>query len=230
MLAGMAGAQSAANYNGVTPEHFQGYRADAAEIPTDRALSDEDRARIALNAYAQCLVRYDRRQVEHALAASVASAPSQAAMRGVAYDGCLFEGMLAIPVPVFRGALFGALYRRDYGPTSGGIGPRPLDFSQDGADVGEADGRRYVGLHRFADCVMRGAPSDVRTALFATPASTTEATTLSGLSPAMSNCVVAGLKLSFTRTMLIGLLAEVAYREARSAAALEPARRPGAPH
>ncbi|MBO9623082.1 MAG: hypothetical protein J7500_10265 [Sphingomonas sp.] len=181
----------------------------AAEVST-RDVSAADQARDTMNRYGICVVRMKSVAVKRAL-----SKPSDeaidAALAKIAISECLGSGELTMSRPLFRGAVYRALYIRDFG-----------QVSQAPAAVAEPAVTTSANLlQSFGDCVVVADPDDARALVLATAATQTERSAIARLGPALGSCVAPKNQMRFSRAVLQGVLAEALYKRA---AASEPSR------
>jgi hypothetical protein len=176
----------------------------AANVST-RDISPADRARDTMNRYAICLVDVRRRAVKHALA-KIDLQERQTALQRIAASKCLYGGDMQMPEPVFRGALYRALYLEEYGvpPAAAADVPAAAD---DAADP----------LQAFGDCVAARKPEAVHALVVAKVATTEENAALSELAPLFGDCAPPRAQIEFSRSMLQATLAEALYKRAVAA-------------
>lgn len=186
-----------------------------AEI--SQGLSPADNARATMLAFGACVVQSRRAGVERALAISPLDDRYKRELRNLATNDCLRAGEIRFDFLLMRGSLFAALYRIDFRAGPGALAAEPIDFAADlhGADSGDA--RDYLGLHQFADCVVRADPAAARALVMAPVAGRTEATAFATLGPRFSACIQQGQNIRFTRIVLTSLIAEALYRESKAA-------------
>ena len=178
--------------------------------PDSVAMPPVERARYTLNAYATCLLHMNRKKVEAALALPVGTRESDAAERTLSVDECLGNGELKMDGTLLRGALYRALYRTDFWKTAPALSPQAIDYA---ADMGPGlDSSQYVALHQYGECIVRADPADARSVLMSATASSTEHDALLRLSPTFSTCLAKGSQVKFSKSTLLGLLAEVMVR------------------
>jgi hypothetical protein len=105
----------------------------------------------------------------------------------------------------FRGALFKALVKQDFAR-------HPEPFS---AEPTVAAGLQDVHL-KLADCVVRRDPATALRILVSKAGSSDEASGLAALNPQMSQCLVEGATISFTKANLVAYLAEAYFLEVQA--------------
>jgi hypothetical protein len=104
---------------------------EPAMPPNSVAMPPVERARYTLNAYASCLVHFNRRDVETTLALPVGTKASQQAEVKLAIDDCMADGELTMDGALLRGALYRALYRIDFPKSSPPLAVQPIDYARD---------------------------------------------------------------------------------------------------
>jgi hypothetical protein len=182
---------------------------DSAVRLSTRDISPAEQARDTMNRYAECIVKSRPTAVRRAL-----SQPDQAItgeLAKIASNDCLQNGELTMNSSLFRGAIFRAVYMRDFGHESL---PEALEQV---AMAAPAD-----PLVAFADCVVQLDPEDTRSFVLAEPATPDERGAAANLSASLAGCVAPGDQVGFSKTVLQGALAEALYK--RTAAAAEVAK------
>ena len=190
----------------------------AAQTPANlstRDISDAERARDTMNRFAICVVRARPDRTREALA-KTGYAESTAAMARLMKSECLAGGQLAMNPRDLRGALFRALYLREFGDDA-----EPLQFAPDSASPAAS-----APLESFGDCVLRAAPAATRVFVVAEVASNEEKQAIADLGPAMAGCVDPQAQLRFSPTSLEATLAEALYKRSVAASAAVAEERP----
>jgi hypothetical protein len=163
-----------------------------------RDISPAEQARDTMGRFATCVVRARPNMVREAVA--VRPGPdSNAALVGLVKTECLAEGELRMDPFIFRGALFRALYLREFGKNV----PAPR-FAPDGPED-------RPELRSFGECVIRGAPEATRAYVIAEVASPEEKQALAELGPALNGCINPREQVRFTPAALETHLAEALY-------------------
>jgi hypothetical protein len=160
-----------------------------------------------MNDYAVCLVTSHHGAVRKAWARK-SDAEVAAALAKVSVSDCLAEGRLIMPPQLLRGALYRALYLRDFGkrpPSASASGPMHEDNP----------------LRLFGHCVYAIDPVDVRAFVMADPATALEKEAIAALGPALAQCVSPGSQIRFSPAVLQAILAEAAYRGARESSGIQ---------
>lgn len=191
------------------------------------ARSEEAEAQRVMLTYAACIVRRRRDGVVRFLAEPSGTDESRRLGDRIAIDDCLVDGELRFNASLFRGALYEALYKKDYSarplPASF-AGVPPIRYSAKDPATLTGRARSWLALNEFADCVVRATPGAVRALIASEVTSAAEAAAFRQVQPALGGCLTSGVELSFSRPVLRGLIAESLYR--LTAAASAPAGAP----
>ncbi len=183
-------------------------RIDHSAAVSTRDLSPGGQARDTMNRYAECIVKMHAAAVRRALAQPTYEG-ANAQLARLAGGECLAGGDLIMGESLFRGAIYRALYIRDFGRLSalpGGDGALP-----------QADDPMLV----FGDCVARLDAEQTRAFVVARPASVEESDAVAKLGPSFGRCLAPGNQARFSKTVLQGALAEALYK--RTSATAVPA-------
>lgn len=139
-------------------------------------------------------------------------------MKSVVTDDCLGDGELSFSYSLLRASLFQASYDREFGRAG------PIDFTA----VPPVDYRgRYpktltdesanaIALAQFGDCVGRSDGVNARALLLSLAGTKGEDAAVSALLPKLAPCVPPGRKITFSRSVLRGAIAEGMYRLSRA--------------
>lgn len=186
-----------------------------------------DAARATMEAFAACTVsRFTGRAL--ALTEVPVDSPRYERLFRNMYDGyddlCLSGiegGTLSFSSGLYRGALFQALYEREF-KRSG-----PTDFSAV-TDTGyrrlystplSAEARTAIALEQFGECVSRADPAGVQKLLLQRPGSSDEDEAINALRPKFAACIPRDQTIRFSPSILKGAVAEGLYRLSRAARA-----------
>jgi hypothetical protein len=175
---------------------------------------DSAEAQRILVVFSRCVVLRNRRGVERFLALIPGSPDWSRAGARIATSDCLYNGQLRFQPPMFRGALYEALYRIDFRarPIPDLAAAPAVDYAgADTASLNETQ-RGWVALQSFADCVVRAAPSAARALVLSGIGASEERRAFALVTPALGPCLVAGVELRFSRPVLRGLISESLYR------------------
>ena len=178
----------------------------AAAAPR-RHLSAIDQARDVMNRYGICIVKIRPTAVMRALSREGDGAIEEALAR-LADSECLAGGDLRMSRTLFRGAIYRALYLRDYADTP----------AESLAALGSAK-VEATRLTNFHDCVVRLSPENSRTLVTAEVGSGSEAEAIAALRPALADCLPPGVQVHLTPWGLQGSLSEALYKRTAALAA-----------
>lgn len=185
-----------------------------ADIP-DGNMPEVDRVRKVMVEFGECVARTDPGGSARTVALFPTDPIELKALQRVATGDCLRMGELQMSASIMRGALFIGLYRRDYRQVPPPAPPpEKLDFTVGAADPQQEEARGAIMLRLFIDCVVREDPADARITILAPVASRAETAAYAALAPHLGRCLPAGQQVTFSKTILSGLIAEVAYRNA----------------
>lgn len=127
---------------------------------------------------------------------------------------CSVNGSVRYNPVLFTGALYDALYARDFafsGPTA-----FPATVVTRYADRYRApyskDARRAIALEGFGECVARAEPEQARKLVLAAPGSAAEQQQFTALAPRFQGCVVNGATVEMSKAIVRGAVAEGLYR------------------
>jgi hypothetical protein len=178
--------------------------------------------------YADCLVGKANIQVAEFLNAGAGSSEAAASAKRMARSlpGCAAPRGKSSAAPLLlRGAIFEALYRRDFAgaalpPTFGSV-TRPRYGGKPSGDATLAT--MALGIFGLFDCIVRKNPRGVAEMLGHPPESEGEAAAFGRLGPAISECRPRGFRLQFTPSFARPYVSEILYTLIR----LEPHSGPG---
>ena len=174
-------------------------RVDHSAPVSTRNIAPGAQARDTMNRYAECVVKMRAAAVRRALAQpTYAAANSELAK--LAISDCLAGGDLIMEEVLFRGAVYRALYLRDFG--------REAALPVGGETLVEADDPVFI----FGDCVSRLDPEQTRAFVVARPATVEESDAVAKLGPSFGRCLAPGDQVRFSKTVLQGALAEALYK------------------
>lgn len=187
-----------------------------------------DAARATMEAFAACAVSRYTGRAQALTDVPVDSPRYERLFRNMfdAYDDeCLSGiegGTLSFSSGLFRGALFQALYEREFKEDA------PTDFSAV-TDTGylklyasplSAEARSALALERFGECVSRADARGVRKLLRQRPGSSEEDEAINALKPKFAACIPRDQTIRFSPSILKGAVAEGIYRLSQAARAL----------
>jgi hypothetical protein len=174
-------------------------------------------ARTAMFQFAQCVVSRDKGRVARMVELPVDDAEYGRLSRRLfetTDDECLSDGGLSFNAALFAGALFEALYVRDFkynGPTAFPAGVTTSYVARYTAPY-SPEVRQALALEQFGECVARAEPAETRKLLLAMPGTATEREQFALLTPRFGACVVKGSTVAMSKSIVRGALAEGMYR------------------
>jgi hypothetical protein len=173
-----------------------------------------DIARKTMDQFAKCVLDRRRRPVLEALALP-SDSPEQNKLFGyLAKTECIASAELRYNGPAFRSSLYKALVRKEFGRKEVFPAMTPGASAQTTLDGNGARALGEAGLLKFASCVIQKDPTNARVAILATAGSPNENEALTALANVYGQCLYADNTLRFSKTRLLGLLAEAYYRDA----------------
>jgi len=175
-----------------------------------------DNARATFLQYAQCTLDVRGEQAREAVAHFPDSREEMRALQGLPANECVKYATSTFSTRLFRGALYTAMYQSRFSAGAPALIASKPDFAA-GADQSlTPDQQAMVQLRDFADCVVRHDAANAHAAVIGPVGSAAEQTAFANLQPTMSACMARGQNVAFSKPVIIGLLAEVLYREAQS--------------
>jgi hypothetical protein len=189
-------------------------------IPDRLGLSDQDRARVALIAFGECVVARSPKLAKQLVATPADDPAADKLLSRMATPDCLRDGEMRMSSLLMRGAVFVGLYRSTFGRSQPAISPEPTNFNEEVGNVSDAAARQHIVLREFGDCVVRAVPDQSRALLLATPTGQAEQAAFGALTPKLGPCLVEGSNVTISKITLTGVIGEALYRLAsRSSAA-----------
>ncbi len=177
-------------------------------------------SRRAMEDFAKCLVSREGGRVAKLIDLPVDTKAADAALDAIygQTDECLSDGQLRMNELGIRGAIFQALYERDFSTNSVLSFPAELQTGYRSMYPAELSdkARMYVSLNHFSECVARADPNGVRQLITSRVESSTETTSFAALLPKFSACIVKDNEIRFSKSNLKGFLAEGLYRLSRA--------------
>lgn len=177
----------------------------------------KEAARKTVDAFAECLVSRSPGRVAKLADLAVDTPAYDKQYRSLFKtmgDECLSDGQLGFSALIIRGALYSALYNREFklNPPLAfdpaiNTGNRAL-YSEPYSDAA----RSAIALNNMGECVARADAANVRALLGSVPGSDFEDQTFRTLLPKISGCITKDNKITFSKVILKGVLAEGLYR------------------
>lgn len=177
-----------------------------AQTPAHLSMRDippAERARDTMGRFAACVVKARPNITREALSKTT-MAESTAALSDLVKPECLGEGTLRMDPNILRGALYRALYIREFGE-------KPVALQQ---VPGSGQPAAPDATQPFGDCVVRAAPAQTQMFVVAAPATSEEKRALADLGPALTGCIDPRVQIRFTPAALEAMLAEALYKYA----------------
>jgi hypothetical protein len=171
-------------------------------------MSGAERGRVMLDGYARCLVSANPRKVEAVLSLPVDGSESLPALDRLMISDCLGDGTLTVNRVSARGALYRALYRYNFAKSAPPLQPE----SNVNSAAPDSEKFNYNPLRRFAECIVRDNSVAARELVVAPTVSGAEQIAFIKLSPSFANCMAKGSEVKFSKTVLVGIIAEMLYR------------------
>jgi len=194
-------------------------------IPRERPATAEregtvtgDLARKTMDQFAACVLDRRRKPVLKALAMPSDSPEQNKEFGYLAKTECIASAELRYNGPAFRGSLYKALVRKQFGRKEVFPAPAPGASSQSIPEGTVASYLDETGLLKFASCVIRKDPANARTAILSTAGSPNEDDAMAALANVYGQCLYEDNALHMSKGNLIGLLAEAYYRDGNALA------------
>ena len=191
-------------------------RAPMARLSDRPGLSDADRGRAVAADYAFCLLRRHDRDVRAFAETPFMTEASIKAIQSLSNPDCLYNAKITMPYALIRGAIFRALYVKDYGKTDLMVGDEAPDYSGSVGDPSLAINATPLMLLDFAGCVIRKDAASVKKVLLAEAGSDAEKNAFTALAPAFGPCLPQHKTVQFSKASLGAVLSEAMYRIARN--------------
>jgi len=185
-----------------------------AQIPEGPGASKEDRARVAMYRYAECAVDNSRTRVELYLDTFPGSKAAHKAASSLSTDECLSSGQMTFNESLFRSGVYDVLYLKKFrkdGPVDFAAVPA-IDYAAGSDAEAYGDPQPRVALRQIADCTVRKAPQEARKLILSMVASNAEGAAFAQIVPTVGGCVLEGFKLTFSKSVLRGVIGEALYR------------------
>ena len=173
--------------------------------------SPEDSGRISLSQFARCTFASKPAAVVAALQLPVDSGDN--ALKAVVDDNCLEEGEMGFSNLLFRGALFGEMYRQhEHKSRTWTYAIQPLDFSAVPDATSSPNTLTNYFMLAMADCLLAKDADSVRGIVLNEPASGAQNAAFAKIIPQLGSCVPAGATVKFSRTSIENAFGEYLYR------------------
>lgn len=189
--------------------------------------ADTAAVRATMRQFGICAVSRFKLRVHRLIELAVDAPPYSRELLSIAQGECLDGGALKMPQPLFRGAIFEALYLSEFGrdPLPDFAAVKDSGYRQRyGAEVSDK-ARPLVALEQFGECVARSKGADIRALLQTQPGSAAESDAFDSLKDSFPPCIPTGETLTFSKAILRGALAEGIYWLSRAAPGQQTATR-----
>ena len=183
-----------------------------------------DIARKAMDQFAACVLDRRRKLVLQALAMPSDSPEQNKEFGYLAKTECIASAQLRYNGPAFRGSLYKALVRKQFGRKDVFAAPAPGASSQTTPEGNVTSFPGETGLLKFASCVIHKDPANARDAILSTAGSPNEDAAMAALANVYGQCLYEDNTLRFPKARLIGLLAEAYYRDGNASAKISAAQ------
>lgn len=174
-------------------------------------------ARQSLAEFAKCLSISKAERVNELVRLPIDSAQYRRIAQRLyetADDMCVGDGSLRYNAVLFAGAIYDALYTRDFG--YGGPQSFPDSVNTRYADryraPYSADARQAIAIEQFGECVARAEPAESRQLLLAGLGTAAEEQQFAALKPRFQACVISGKTVEMSKAVIRGAIAEGMYR------------------
>lgn len=174
--------------------------------------SEEDKDLIVMRQFARCT--YARNATGVARAVMMEPGLDGEALNRLAADECLQYGTMKFSAALFRGALFGELYRRrsEDGGKPWALPAEAFSVNAVPPPTASLPLRTNFFMLYLADCVHKVAPAEVKAVVTEPAASPAQKRAFSVLIPLLGPCVPQGMTLKLNRMTLEHAFAEYLYR------------------
>jgi hypothetical protein len=183
-----------------------------------------DLARKTMDQFAACVLDRRRKSVLQPLSMP-ADSPEQNELFGkLVKTECIASAELRFNGPAFRGGLYKALVRKQFGRKD--VFPAPVPGADAPQAAPEETGTNFhgeAGMLKFASCVVHKDPQNARDAILSTAGSQIEDEAMAALANVYGQCLYEDATLRFSKGRLVGLLAEAYYRDASVSPAISVA-------
>jgi hypothetical protein len=195
---------------GATPETGSLIRRDPAQIRGETAFA----ARMTLKEFGTCTVGRSAKAALAVVDLPYGTSAFDKAINRLADVECLSSGTLIIPPYLMRGALFEALYLREFGRNANpNVKSAPSYDYMAGYDRPvEPDAANTIALAIVGDCVTRTVPLASHQLLTSIPGSQLESDSIAAVAKELPGCVPPRQTFRFQRSIIRAAVAEALYR------------------
>jgi hypothetical protein len=206
----MASAAQSQSQMGATPETGSLIRRDPAQIRGETAFA----ARMTLKEFGTGTVGRSAKAALAVVDLPYGTSAFDKAINRLADVECLSSGTLIIPPYLMRGALFEALYLREFGRNANpNVKSAPSYDYMAGYDRPvEPDAANTIALAIVGDCVTRTVPLASHQLLTSIPGSQLESDSIAAVAKELPGCVPPRQTFRFQRSIIRAAVAEALYR------------------
>lgn len=206
----MASAAQSQSQMGATPETGSLIRRDPAQIRGETAFA----ARMTLKEFGTCTVGRSAKAALAVVDLPYGTSAFDKAINRLADVECLSSGTLIIPPYLMRGALFEALYLREFGRNANpNVKSAPsYDYMAGYHRPVEPDAANTIALAIVGDCVTRTVPLASHQLLTSIPGSQLESDSIAAVAKELPGCVPPRQTFRFQRSIIRAAVAEALYR------------------
>lgn len=165
--------------------------------------------------YAQCTLDVRGERVAQAVSYFPDSREEMRALQALPANECVKYASSTFSTRLFRGALYTAMYQARFASGAPALVAVKPDFAEGSGPRITSEQQAMVQLRDFADCVVRRDSANAHAAVMGPVGSDAEREAFAALQPTMGACMVRGQNVAFSKPVIVGLLAEVMYREAQ---------------
>ena len=129
-------------------------------------------------------------------------------------DDCLASGELSMPRMLLRGALFEAIYKREFGRDYSADlkSVPPFNYAAGYSPPIPEEASNVIALAIVGDCVTRSDSASVRALVNSLPGTPAESKAISSVTRWLPGCVPPRLTVRFSRSVIRAAAAEALYR------------------
>ena len=209
-LALMASAAQSQSQMGATPETGSLIHRDPAQIRGETTFA----ARMTLKEFGTCTVGRSSKAALAVVNLPYGTSAFDKAINRLADVECLSTGTLIIPPYLMRGALFEALYLREFGRSANpDVKSAPsYDYMAGYHRPVEPDAANTIALAIVGDCVTRTVPLAAHQLLTRIPGSQLESDSIAVVAKELPGCVPPKQTFRFQRSIIRAAIAEALYR------------------
>jgi len=181
----------------------------------ERPANGGDEARATFLQYAKCTLDVRGEQAHAAVGYFPDSREEMRALQGLPASECVQYATSTFSTRLFRGALYTAMYQARFADGLPALVASKPDFAAGAQSRITSEQQAMIQLRDFADCVVRRDGANAHAAVIGPVGSEAERSAFDNLQPTLAACMTRGQNVAFSKPVIVGLLAEVLYREAQ---------------